>query len=53
MKAKRQYNYDIFYELFGEICTGTAIGANRSEAIADFKKVYGEHPIVCVQRLSY
>lgn len=49
-EGKGKYLYDIFYELYGEIMTGTVRGDNKKHAKQNFINLYGDLKINHYQR---
>ena len=48
----REYQYDVFYEILGDMCTATVRGNNWADAKKVFKKLYGNFKITHHQRLK-
>lgn len=48
----REYQYDVFYEIHGDMATATVRGNNWADAKKVFKKIYGNFKITNHQRLE-
>jgi hypothetical protein len=48
----REYQYDVFYEMYGDMAMATVRGNNWADAKKVFKKIYGNFKITHHQRLK-
>jgi hypothetical protein len=48
----REYQYDVFHEIHGDVSVATVRGKNWADAKKVFKKIYGNFKITHHQRLG-